>query len=113
MKELIMLRTNEIRRRFSSVELAIDQAAQACSAQRDVPSELRDCLQRLDQQSDLVREVIQTKDETRIRKVLDELEELGDRAKRVCSSGAQLTPRMRSAVLHMHDELSELKHQLH
>jgi hypothetical protein len=113
MEEFIMLQTNEIQRRFSSVEQAIGQAAQACSAERDVPSELRDCLQRLDRQSDLVKEVIQSKDELRIRKMVDDLEQLGDRAKRVCSSGAKLTPQMRSAVLHMHEELSELKHQVH
>ncbi|WP_296001883.1 hypothetical protein [Rugamonas sp.] len=108
-----MLQANEIQRRFHSVEQAIGQAAQACSAERDVPSELRDCIQRLDRQSDLVRQVIQTRDEPRIRKMVDDLEQLGDRAKRVCASGATLTPQMRSAVLHMHDELSELKHQVH
>jgi hypothetical protein len=108
-----MLQANEIQRRFFSVEQAIGQAAQACSAERDVPSELRDCIQRLDKQSDLAKQAIQSKDELRIQKVVDDLEQLGDRAKRVCTSGAKLTPQMKSAVMHMHDELSELKHQVH
>ncbi|CDG84796.1 hypothetical protein [Janthinobacterium agaricidamnosum] len=108
-----MLQANEIRRRFTAIEQAIGQAAQACSAERNVPNELRDCIQKLDKQSDMARQVIQTEDETRIRKVVDELEQLGDRAKQVCGSGASLTPQMRSAVNRMHDELSNLKHQLH
>jgi len=63
-----MLQANEIQRRFFIVERAIGEAAQACSAERDVPSELRDCIQRLDRQSDLAREAIQSRDELRIRK---------------------------------------------
>lgn len=108
-----MLQTNEIQRHFQVVEQAIGQAAQACSAERDIPSELRDCIQRIDKQSDVAKQAIQSRDELRIRKVVDDLEQLGDRAKRVCISGARLTPQMKSAVLNMHDQLSELKHQLH
>ena len=108
-----MLQANEIQRRFFIVERAIGEAAQACSAERDVPSELRDCIQRLDKQSDLAKEAIQSKDELRIRKAVEDLGQLGDRAKRVCTSVPRLTPQMRSAVLHMHGELTELQHQLH
>lgn len=108
-----MLQANEIQRRFSSVESAIGQASQACSAERNVPGELRDCIERLDKQADMAKDVIQSNDENRIRQMVDDLEQLGDRAKRVCSSGADLTPQMKSAVNHMHHELSELKHQLH
>lgn len=108
-----MLQANEIQQRFTSVEQAIGQAAQACSAERDVPSELRDCIQKLDRQSDLAKEVIQTRDEMQIRKFVDDLEMLGDRAKQVCGSGAKLTPQLKNAVLRVHDELSDLKHQLH
>lgn len=108
-----MLQANEIQQRFNSVEQAIGQAAQACSAERDVPSELRDCIQKLDRQSDLAKEVIGTRDEMQIRKFVDDLEMLGDRAKQVCGSGAKLTPQLKNAVLRVHDELSDLKHQLH
>lgn len=108
-----MLQENEIRQRFTRVERAIGEAAQACSAERDLPGELRDCIQKLDRQSDAAKQVMDTHDEARIRKMVDELEMLGDRAKRVCSSIPTLTSQMKSAVKHVHDELSELKHQLH
>ncbi|MBA5605294.1 hypothetical protein H3H36_07975 [Duganella sp. FT3S] len=108
-----MLQANEIQRRFSSVEHAIGQASQACSAERNVPGELRDCIERLDKQADMAKDVLQSNDENRIRQMVNDLELLGDRAKRVCSSGADLTPQMKTAVNHMHHELSTLKHQLH
>ena len=108
-----MLQPKEIQQRLSSVEQAIGQAAQALSAEPNIPSELRDCIQRLDKQSDLVKEVIQSRDEMRIRKMVDDMEDLGDRAKKVCNSGASLTPQIRNAVMRVHDELSNLKHQLH
>jgi acyl transferase domain-containing protein len=108
-----MMQTNEIERRFRAIEQAIGQAAQACSADRDVPGELRDCIQRMDKQSDQAKAVLESQDEERIRKMVDDLENLGDRARQVCRSGAQVTPQMKSAVNRMHDELSDLKHQLH
>ena len=108
-----MLQAQEIQHRFHLVEQAIGQAAQACSAERNVPSELRSCIQRLDQQSDLAKEAIRSNDEPRIRKMVDDLEHLGDRARRVCSNIPQLTPQMKSAVSYMHSQLSELKHDLH
>ena len=108
-----MLQPKEIQQRLSSVEQAIGQAAQALSAEPNIPRELRDCIQRLDKQSDLVKEVIQSRDEMRIRQMVDDMEDLGDRAKKVCSSGASLTPQIRNAVMRVHDELSNLKHQLH
>ena len=109
-----MLQGSELQLHFNHVEQAIGHAAQACSAERDVPGELRDCIKKLDKQSDLAKEVLQSCDEMKIRKMVDELEELGDRAKRVCCSGAaNLTSQMKNAVMRMHDELARLKHQLH
>lgn len=108
-----MLQDGEIEQRFHIIGYVIGQAAQACSAERDVPSELRDCIQKMDRQSDLAREVVGSRDEARIRKMVDELELLGARARRVCGSRASLTEQMKNAVLRVHDEVSDLKRQLH
>lgn len=108
-----MLQEDEIRQRFSRVERAIGEAAQACSAERDLPGELRECVHKLDRQSDAAKLALASHDEPRIRKVIDELESLGDRARRVCANIPTLTPQMKSAVKHVHDELSELKQHLH
>lgn len=107
-----MLQSYEIEQRFTAIEYAIGLASQACSADRDVPSELRIYIQKLDKQSDQAKLAIQAQDEPRIRKAVVELELLGARARLVCGSGARVTPHMNSAVTHLHEALSHLKQQL-
>ena len=107
-----MLQEYEIRQRFIRVGRAIGEAAQACSAERNLPGELRDCIHKLDRHADSAQQVLQPYDVTRLRKMVDELEVLGDRAQRVCRNMPALTAQMRSAVQHVHDELAELKHDL-
>ena len=58
-------------------------------------------------------QAIDTQDDARIRQAVDQMESLGDRAKRACGTASSVTPEMKSAVLKVHDELSDLKHQLH
>jgi len=108
-----MLQEQEIRQRFYRIGQAIGAAAQACSAERNLPSELRDCIQKLDRQSDLAVQAMARHDEGSVRKLVGELHVLGERASRVCASVVTLTPQMRSAVKHVHDELIELGHDLH
>lgn len=102
-----------IRQRCTRVERAIGAAAQACSAERNLPGELRDCIQKLDRQSDAVQQAADGVDMERLRRVVAGLDVLGERARRVCASMSTLTPQMKSAVQHVHDELAELKHDLH
>lgn len=108
-----MLQANELEQRFTLIGHSIGQASQACSVERNIPSELRICIQKLDKQSDLAMEVLRSRDEARIRKLVDDLALLGHRARQVCINGANLMPQTKEAVKWMHDELSRLKHQLH
>lgn len=108
-----MLQAKEVARRFGSIEQAISQAAQLCGKQQGMPMELQDCINQLDQQKSAVRQAIDTQDDARIRQAVDRMESLGDRAKRACGTASSLTPEMQRAVLKVHDELSDLKHQLH
>ncbi|NRR34398.1 hypothetical protein HSX11_29930 [Oxalobacteraceae bacterium] len=108
-----MLQPIEIQRRCQHIARAIGQAAQACSAETNVPGELRNCIQRLDDKSDFARTLLGMRDPQRIRKVVEEMEQLGDRARRICSSGVDLTPQMRGAVVRLHEQLAELKMQMH
>ncbi|NML62863.1 hypothetical protein HHL21_17620 [Massilia sp. RP-1-19] len=107
-----MLQSSEIERRFSSIQQAIGQASQTLQAD-SAPSQLKDCIQKLDRESSKAQQVIQSHDENRIRQCVDELESMGDEAKRVCRSQAAVTPRVTEAIMKVHDELSDLKHQLH
>lgn len=108
-----MMQVNEIRQRFTQIEQTIDQAAQACQSSSNVPSDLKDCIQQLDQQSDQARQVMQSEDENRIVECVDQLEDLSDQAMRACENAQNLDGNLRSAVQQAHSELSSLKHQLH
>jgi uncharacterized protein Yka (UPF0111/DUF47 family) len=107
-----MQQANDIQRRFHLVQHAIGQAAQACSAERSLPGELRDCIQRLDKQADRAPQVLLSQDGQRIRKLAVEMEQLGGRAERVCANVTQLTPQLKSAVRHMHSQLLEFKQEV-
>jgi hypothetical protein len=110
----IMMQMSEIKQQFQHIEQTINQAAQACRQDDSVSQELKSCIQELDQQSDQAKQVFQSQDEERIRACIDDLEDLGDRAKRACEqSGGNVTDQVKSAVMQAHQELSDLKHQLH
>ena len=108
-----MLQAKEVARRFGAIEHAIGRAAQLCGKQQGMPMDLKDCIKQLDQQKSAVRQAIDLQDDTRIRQAVEQMESLGDRAKRACGTASSVTPEMKNAVLKVHDELSDLKHQLH
>lgn len=108
-----MMNTSEIQQRFSQVENTIHEAAQRCQATVTVPMDLKDSLQQLDQMTAQAQQAMQSQDENRIRQCVDDLEELGDRARDACEQSGNLDGELRNAVMQAHRELSELKHQLH
>jgi DNA repair exonuclease SbcCD ATPase subunit len=103
----------EIRSRLSSIQHAVGQAAQALSAERHLPGELRDYIQKLDRQSDRISEILALRDQARVVKLVQDMELLGARACRVCSSGLPLSGQMKTAVNRMHSELIAFKQHLH
>ncbi len=107
-----MLQANEIEQRFARISEAIGQASKACG-DGSVSPDLKDCIDKLDRQCDVSRQVLQSRDQARIRHCVDDLEMLGDEAKRAVHSDRQVAPQLMDAVDRVHDELSDLKHQLH
>jgi len=108
-----MMQTNEIQKRFSTIERSIEQVTQACRSQSNIPQDLKDCVQELDQQADQARQELLSQDEFRIRQCVDKLEQLSDRAERAVEGAGHVDERVRNAILQAHSELSSLKHQLH
>lgn len=108
-----MLQENEIRQRFRNIEQTIHHAADACAHTSGVPMDLKDCIQQMDQRSSQAGEVMQSSDQDRMMQCVDELEEMGDRAKDACERAGNVNPELRDAVMQAHRELSDLKHQLH
>lgn len=108
------MQANELQQRFSRVENTVHQMAQRCQQAQAVPMDLKDCIQQLDQQTSQAKSIMQSQDENRIRQCVDNLEELGDRAKDACEhSQGNLDGELKSAIMQTHRELSDLKHQLH
>lgn len=110
-----MMRAEEVRQRFNQIEQTIHQASQACErAGAGVPMDLKNSIQQLDKQSSQARQQLQNaKDEQAIIQCVDQLEELGDRAKAACEKGGNVDQQLKQAVMQAHQELSQLKHQLH
>jgi hypothetical protein len=109
-----IMRSDEIQQRFSQIENTIHNAAKRCELAQAVPMDLKDSLQQLDQKAIHARNILQSQDENQIRKCVDELEELGDRAKDACEhSKGNLDGELQTAIMQAHRELSDLKHQLH
>jgi uncharacterized protein YicC (UPF0701 family) len=106
---MIMHETNDIQHRCHLLEQAIGQAAQACSAERSVPSELRDSVERLDRHADTARAVLQSKDQLRIARLIGDMARLAERARQVCINVPQLSVHMKSTVTQMHSQIQELK----
>ena len=108
-----MMQTSEIRQRFQHIEQTIQQAAQACQSAGGVPTELKSCVQELDQKSGQARQTMQSQDENQLRQCVDDLEQIGDRAKDACERAGNVDVTVKNAVLQAHRELSDLKHQMH
>lgn len=102
-------RSDNIQRRFHLLEQAIGQAAEASSAEPQLPSELRDSIQRVDRLGDTARDILQSGDQARIRKLLADMTTSAERARRVCTNLPQLSAQIRGAVSHMVSQIQELK----
>jgi uncharacterized coiled-coil DUF342 family protein len=108
-----MLQSNEIQQRYSHLQQTIGEAEQACRASQDTPPEMRDCIERIAREVKQARDVMQSNDEARIVQCVDSLEDMGDEAKRISRSSAQMPAHLEAVVTRVHAELSDFKHKLH
>jgi len=108
-----MLQASEIQKRFTHLEQTIEQASQACHADSTLPKDLMDCVDQLDKQSEAAKKIMQSNDENRIRQCVDDLEQIGDRAEQACQSATNVNANVKNAVTSVHNELSDLKKELH
>lgn len=106
-----MLQANEIQQRFTHIQQTIKEAEQAC--QQDAPNEIRDVIQKLSRESQQAQSVVQGSDQQKVVQCIDDLESIGDEAKRVSRSLPTMPAHLEAAVTRVHAELSDLKHKLH
>ena len=109
-----MLSMSELKQQFSSAERSINLAAQACRSDAGAPPALKEALARLEQRQNQAHQLVeQGQDESRIVQCIDELEQLGDRARDAVRDAANIGAPLKNAVLDAHRALSKLKRQLH
>ena len=108
-----MLQTNEIEQRFQHLQQTIDEAKRACASSQDTPREIRQCIDKLSQQWQQAQPVIASHDQNRIIDCVDQLEDVGDEAKRLSRSLPQMPAHLEAMVTRVHAELSDFKHKLH
>lgn len=109
-----MLQAKEIEKKFTQIEQSIGMASKACLDAKDLTPQLKDCINKLSKQSSVAKQSLQTSDETKIRKAVEELEMLGNEAEKACSSyGGASASDIKAAVSKAHNDLSDLKQQLH
>lgn len=108
-----MLQTNEIQQRFQHLQQTIGEAEQACRQLQDAPEDVRDCIDKLARESRQAQSIIQSNDQRRIVDCVDNLESLGDEAKRASRSAPHMPAKLEAAVTRVHAELSDFKQQLH
>jgi len=106
-----MLQANEIQQRFTHIQQTIKEAEQACRS-GNAPDDLKDCIEKMARESQQAQQVMQSQDQQRMVQAVDDLESMGDEAKRI-SRSSSMSPQLESAVSKVHAELSQLKHQLH
>jgi uncharacterized coiled-coil DUF342 family protein len=112
-RSYIMLQSSEIQQRFSTIQQSIQQATQACQSSSNVPTNIQDCIQQLGSESSSAQQVLQSQDQQQIVQCIDKLEQLGDRARDACQQAQNVNGQLKQAVMQVHSELSNLKHQLH
>lgn len=109
-----MMQMNEIQQRFNHIEQTIHHASEACRNAIMLPMDLKDCIQQLDEKSEQARNTMQqAPDEESVRRCIDDLEDLGDKARDACERAGTVDEEVKTAVMQAHQELSDLKHQLH
>ena len=108
------METSQIRQKLTQLDQVISRAAQAVRNDQGASQELKSCVQELGTQSKEAQQSLQEgKEQTTLIECVDEMEQTSDRAKKACESSRNLGTQTKSAVMAAHQQLSDLKHQLH
>ncbi|HEY0846615.1 MAG TPA: hypothetical protein VGE12_14685 [Noviherbaspirillum sp.] len=102
----------EIQQRLGFIDRTIYHAMRACHSDSNVPDELRDYVHQLGQHSSQAQRALQSQDERDIRRSVDDLAQISDKAQNTIHPADPTNFDVRSAVILTHIELSALRSQL-
>ena len=109
------MQINDLKQRIDRVEQCADEAERAIQS-GSVSNELRQSVDAMHAQARQAQQACGTQqqrgDEGRLRDVVMQLEQAGDRAMQACRAAGNVDPKVQQAVQRAHDEASSLKKQL-
>ena len=109
------MQISEVKQRIDRVEQCADEAERAIQT-GSVSSELRQSVDEMHQQARQAQQACssqqQQADQGRLRDVVSQLEQAGDRAMQACQKAGNVDQRVQQAVKRAHDEASSLKKEL-
>ena len=109
------MQMNEIKQRIDRVEECTDEAKRSVQA-GSVPNELRESVDQMHQQARQAKQEAgsqqQQGDSSRLRDVVNQLEQAGDRAMQACKNAGNVDPQVQQAIQRAHQEASQLKKQI-
>jgi hypothetical protein len=111
------MQMNELKQRIDRVEECTDEAKRSVQA-GSVPNDLRQCIDQMHQQARQAQQECssnsqqQQGDQSRLRDVVNQLEQAGDRAMQACKTAGNVDPQVQQAVQRAHQEASQLKKQI-
>jgi hypothetical protein len=99
---------NEIRQRINFIHRTLKQALRACQSDSSVPSDLKNVVRQLDQESNKAKQALQSEQEGPIRQSVDALARLSEDAQKSLSHPDDINYSVKSALILAHIELSGL-----
>jgi hypothetical protein len=109
------MQMSEVKQQIDRVEQCADEAERAIQSGA-VPSDLRQSVDAMHQQARQVQQACdaqqQQGDPSRLRDMVMQLEQTGDRAVQACRKAGNVDQRVQQAVQRAHDEASSLKKQI-
>lgn len=102
----------EIRQRLVFIDRTIFHAVRVCGLDASVPSELKECIKRMRQQSTQAQQALRSFDEQGVRETVDDLARISDEAQNRLHPSDGMNYELKSAVILTHIELSALQYQL-
>jgi hypothetical protein len=104
----------KVKARFAELVPSINHAAQVCEAEGSVPRELAESIADLARGFEQGRKWIgKSMDEQAVHRWIDDLEEKSDVVLRACETSGGISRELKTAVFVAHNQISELKHQIH
>lgn len=99
---------NEIRQRINFIHRTLHQAVRACLSDNNVPSDLKNVVLQLDQESSHTKQALQLEEEGRIRQSMNALARLSEHAQNLIAHLGNISYEVKSALILAHIELAAL-----